>query len=378
MPTLKSAVVASRAIRRATGVHRAGLAATLRRFAWLYRRDFSPYEIELYDLLDPALPVERLERMMSRQKLIEMDERQVVPSYLCLTSDKAVFYTYCEALGFPIPRLYAVFDHPHGRTFDGRTPATRDEWCAVFASLPAPFVVKPALGLRGLGVGAYRRDGERFIDQDGVALTVEELYDSTVARAEQNLFAGDYSHHSLGLDGGSRKVVVQQQLFAHPVIAELSGTSSLSTCRVITLVDQGGQPSILGTALRIVAGKNFTDNFRRGATGNLWASLDVREGRITDVYAPVAGAACLGQIVRHPDTGRELVSFEVPCWQEVRTLALGLASAFRPQGMIVWDIAVTGSGAVVVEGNVGGNMLPTPMERPIDALLGEHKLPPDR
>jgi hypothetical protein len=81
----------------------------------------------------------------------------------------------------------------------------------------------------------------------------------------------------------------------HPplVIAELSGTSSLSTCRVITLVDQGGQPSILGTALRIVAGKNFTDNFRRGATGNLWASLDVREGRITDVYAPVAGAAAV-------------------------------------------------------------------------------------
>jgi hypothetical protein len=74
-------------------------------------------------------------------------------------------------------------------------------------------------------------------------------------------------------------------------------------------------------------------------------------------------------IARHPDTGRDLASFVVPCWQEVKTLALGLATAFRPQGMIVWDIAVTGRGVVVMEGNVGGMMLPTPMERPMNALL---------
>jgi len=373
MRKFKSAEHALRAIRRAVGIHHASYRASLARFVRLYRRDFSPHEIEYYDLLDPAFSDELLEHVLSRQELIELDKRYVVGSYLCLTSDKTVFYSVCRAAGLPIPELIAVFDRPRGWTCDGATPQTPEEWYEVFARLPEHFVIKPALGLQGFGFAAYHRDGDRFLGNDGRPRTSVELHDDLLAIGKQNLFAGGYSHHSLRLRDGSHKVILQERLRPHREIAEMTGSSALSTCRVTTLVGDDGEPSVLATALRVVVGTNATDNFVHGDNGNLWASVDEVEGRISDAFGLAPDGRRLERRNRHPTTGIELTDFRIPRWDEVKSLALRLALTFRPHAMVSWDIAVTDRVVAVIEGNVGGQMIPTPCNRPVKSLFEDRR-----
>jgi hypothetical protein len=369
MRKFKSAEHALCAIRRAVHIHRASYDVSFSRFVRLYRRDFSPYEIAYYDLLDPAFSDEVLEHIISRQELIELDKRNIVGSYLCLTSDKAVFYSVCRAAGLPIPELLAVFDRPRGWTCDGRSPQSAEDWHGVFERLPEHFVVKPALGLQGFGFAAYHREDDRLLRNDGRQRTPEELLEDLQAIGKQNLFAGGYSHHSLRLTAGSHKAIVQEQLRPHPEIAAMTGSSSLSTCRILTLVGDDGAPSILATAIRVIVGANATDNFVYGENGNLWASVDETAGRITEAFGLSPDGRRLERRRQHPTTGVELAAFRVPRWGEVKDLALRLALMFRPQRMVSWDIAVTDRNVAVIEGNVGGQMIPTPLNRPVRSLL---------
>jgi len=195
----------------------------VRRFAHLYqRRHFSPYEIYFYDLLDPGISDDALKNYMSREEGIALDKQQVLDTYLCVTSDKAVFYSLCLAAGAPVPRLIAVFDRPAGWTPDGRILVSRSDWHALMQSLPQEFVVKPALGLLGKGVTAFRRETDAFLSHDGHRRTPDDLYEFLCDNKEQNLFAAGFSHHSLRIPGENHKSIIQERVYAHPEIVELA------------------------------------------------------------------------------------------------------------------------------------------------------------
>jgi hypothetical protein len=183
------------------------------------------------------------------------------------------------------------------------------------------------------------------------------------------LFTGDYSHHSLGLAGEHHKTIVQQQLRAHPAIVALTGSTSLSTCRIFTLADPEGRPSVLATAMRVIASGSLTDNFVHGTAGNLWASVELETGRMQEAFALSADGLRMERRERHPTSGVQFGTFVVPRWNEVLDLALRLARGFRPHGVVNWDIAVTEEGVVVIEGNLGGLTIPTPLNRPVAELF---------
>ena len=77
----------------------------------------------------------------------------------------------------------------------------------------------------------------------------------------------------------------------------------------------------------------------------------------------------LRRVQDHPTSGRPIVGFQIPCWEAACALALRAAEVFRPQGLITWDIGIGTEGPVLIEGNIGGDMLPSPMNRPIRTLL---------
>jgi len=72
-------------------------------------------------------------------------------------------------------------------------------------------------------------------------------------------------------------------------------------------------------------------------------------------------------VTHHPITGMEIEGAVLPGWEALRTLALRCARLFRPLRTVGWDIALTPSGPVVVEGNRW-------WDPPNDALLAP--LPP--
>lgn len=372
---LKTAIHAFNAIKDASTRFGVGYPALIGRFLYLYRsRRFSPHEIDFNDLLNPVIRDEVLDHYLSKERMLALDDRHLLDAYLCLTSDKSIFYSVCGAAGIPTPRLFAVFDLPAGWSPDGRLLRSRAEWCQFLDSLPPDFVVKPALGLLGKGVRVFRRDASGFVDGEGHRRTVDELYDLLCGVRDLNLLTTNYSHHSVDLPQGTHKTIVQERLSAHPALVDLNGSQTLCTCRLFTYSDAAGKAHILGTAMRLAGGRMLVDNFDQGASGNLWCSVDADTGCIVEAFVRRAGCNRLERVSDHPVTGRHIIGFHVPDWDRVLALAQHLAATFRPQTLITWDIGVAANGPIAIEGNTGGNLLPTPLNQSLgphftDALL---------
>ncbi len=372
MPKLKNAMLALKTIKGNAARHGAGYATSVRRFLHLYRnRRFSPREIYVNDLLNPRISNQALENYMSGEEVIAFENKHVLNAYLCATADKSVFYSLCSAAGVRIPRLLAIFDTPAGWTPDGRVLSSSLDWCTLIRSLPSAFIVKPALGLLGRGVAAFSREGNDFLDHRGHRRCEDELYAFLCNQKEQNLFSSSFSHHSLKLRQGSHKAIIQERLYAHPEIAELTGSAALCTCRILTHTDPSGTIVLIASGLRVINGSNVVDNFDSGANGNLWCGVDAETGRVVEAFAWSAMFNRTELITRHPTTARDIVGFRIPQWNEVVELARHLAIVFQPQPLIHWDIGITGDGPVVIEGNVGGHLLPVPLNRPVRNLLTE-------
>ena len=54
---------------------------------------------------------------------------------------------------------------------------------------------------------------------------------------------------------------------------------------------------------------------------------------------------------KHPDSGIDIIGFEIPRWKEAISLAKELATVVKGQRYIGWDLALTEKGWVMVEGN---------------------------
>jgi hypothetical protein len=57
------------------------------------------------------------------------------------------------------------------------------------------------------------------------------------------------------------------------------------------------------------------------------------------------------QVTQHPDSGAELIGFEVPNWPKIISVALEAAATLYEVPLIGWDIAATEEGALIVEPN---------------------------
>lgn len=139
--------------------------------------------------------------------------------------------------------------------------------------------------------------------------------------------------------------IVQPRLRSHPELEDLA-CSALSTVRIITILDEHGDPEIVSTVLRFAADRlAVVDNIGLGGGS---APIDGVSGML--------GKGCCGMgpgdFTRHPCTHAPIEGRTVPCWPETRALAQEVhASHFRDHVMIGWDLAITAEGPVLLEGN---------------------------
>lgn len=136
------------------------------------------------------------------------------------------------------------------------------------------------------------------------------------------------------------QVLVEQYLTQHPELMRLS-PKSVNTLRVITYFD-GTDVHVLANAFKMGAGADL-DNFGQG-------------GIQTTVYdhglLPYGAFAKDGRrYTVHPETGVSIVGFTVPFFDEALDLARELARVEPHVPYIGWDIAITPTGPVVIEGN---------------------------
>jgi hypothetical protein len=298
-------------------------------------RGFYGPEAHRLGILDPRSSEDDVRQLVSVHHLNRIQRRLNPSSFRVLTCNKALFYSYCRLCGLPIPQVYAYFfAAADGHTFEGSFLDSPRSWHAFIDNeLPSDFVIKTATGAYGHGLLGFRRNGGLgFVEVlSGRTYTSAGIYDLMVKR---------------GVD-----CILQQRVFNHGRLRELSGGDGLQTVRIWTYVDNSARARIVAAFLKIIVGRHLNDNIDDGRTGNLMAKIDVGSGTIEQAVRPRPDGGDHESFVSHPQTGISLSGFRIPLWTEACELAKEAALKLSPVRLIGWDIAVAADGPVIIEAN---------------------------
>jgi hypothetical protein len=268
------------------------------------------YTFSLYDADGPKHARSLIQRFETKPALFPLLKRRKASPL----NQKDRFAEYCAAHGLRCIPVIA--------RLEGRTPAPE---------LPDhDLFVKPTAG-RG-GRGAERWDCVEpavFASPAGERLTRDELAARLLER--------------------SRKcpLIVQRRLQPHSDLADIT-TGALPTTRIVTCLDEKGEPEVVAAMFRSSIGRNVTvDNMHAGGMGTL---VDVRSGKLGPA-SNIGADARLGWFSVHPDTGGRIEGRALPCWDQAKALAVEAHRHFSDRVVIGWDIAILEDGPIIVEGN---------------------------
>jgi hypothetical protein len=259
--------------------------------------------------------------------------------YGCLFDNKLIFNRYFSSFGLPLATLFGVFDPQVGRTVDGESLRTEPELRSFIRRFGQDgFAFKPAEGMRGhlvlILTGSAPGDPDTYLTLAG------ERYDAAaLIAAARNTAALETQAPGANL----APFLIEERIRPHHDMAEFIGPT-LCTIRVVTIVALDGRPRIVASVLKLQPKPVGVDHLMYGALG-CWVDPDTGalgpgRTRTSYVYASVI-----------PGTDRSFVGYRLPCWDQVKEVALKAAVAFPWARSIGWDIGISDRGPIVIEGN---------------------------
>ncbi len=247
-----------------------------------------------------------------------------------LSDDKFIFSTLFESQGFPVARILATYNYkPNLRACSIPSLNSTEELTSFLRNgVDYPFFGKPIATNYGSGcisVNAIDRAAHQITLANKQTVTIDE-------------FIGSLQHYPDGY-------MFQERLSPHGTIREVVG-DRLATVRAVVLVGSRGA-QILRACCYILAGNNMTNHFFYGRTGNLLAAIDIEDGRIERVIT--RPGLYERHLEHHPDTGKRIQGFTLPCWRELKELCLEAAMVLPGFRLQSWDIAICDQGPVLQE-----------------------------
>lgn len=125
---------------------------------------------------------------------------------------------------------------------------------------------------------------------------------------------------------------------------------SVNTVRVPSIICKG-EVKIFYPFLRMGMGGAVVDS---NGSGGIAASVDAETGIVYTKGLTKKGRWYL----KHPDTGTQIVGFQIPNWGELVDLSKEITPMIQGTRYIGWDFALTPRGWIVVEGNALGGVCP--------------------
>ena len=187
---------------------------------------------------------------------------------------------------------------------------------AQFVTRHPSFIMKPVFGTRGAGI--------------------KVLHTKTIDEAKDRL-ADLYQ-------SGVTAMILEELIVQHDKLAALHKESA-NTLRVAT-IRYDDRVEVIFSYLRMGKGNSVIDN---ASAGGVFGVVNVETGKI---YAACDRLG--GTFERHPDSGINLIGFEIPRWEEVKQLVTKAAQVLPKVRYVGWDVAVTKTGCVLIEGNDKG------------------------
>ena len=243
-----------------------------------------------------------------------------------ITADKFYFNVFLERFAIPTPKVFCFIKDKKPLYFDPQisidTSKTAMEQLKSFFSNDMDVFCKPTEGQLGNGAFALRIS-ERKIFVDNKETTLDKLIDT--------ILSDDY--------------LVQQRIYQHEKMSELC-PSTINSIRLITVMDMDGVVHPFGARLRIGRLGSSVDNW---AKGGILVGIDMEKGCLKGrgFLKPEYGTSteC------HLDTKVKFDGFVIPYFQEGVETAVRLHKYLYRCHSVGWDIAITESGPVFIEGN---------------------------
>ncbi len=256
--------------------------------------------------------------------------------------DKEAFAAHAHRCGLPIVRTLATARGGRFAPLDGQSSIA---W-------QRDLFIKPIEGKGGKGADCLTY-------QAGPPSAFRSVRSSTIVPVER---LGEHVAALCAHKRYARGALIQVRLENHPELKPLAG-EPLSTCRIVTILDERGEPEPVIAIFRIAPhDAAIVDNSH---AGGMAAPVDMNTGVLGEA-AYVRHDGVLARYARKESTGAAIAGARLPCWREVVDLALRAHRAFLPWVLIGWDIAITPDGPVLVEAN----------DQPCtDGLQRRHRLP---
>ena len=235
--------------------------------------------------------------------------------YNVLFTDKYVEKLLYKGAGLPTADMLATV----GIGRDIRTQQQLDQF---LSAINKDVVIKPISGSQGQKVIIVSRAGDVFLINNKPG-SIEDIW----------------KHISTDMKRG---FLIEEKQINSPQLAKLFPTS-LNTYRVVTIKTNDGKWHLANIVLKLGTGNNVVDNY---SAGGVEIYLDENGKSVR------ASSKKDGLLTCHPDTGGNLIGFDLDGYQEVIDLGLRASKTFGFMGTFGWDIAFTVNGPQIIEGNL--------------------------
>lgn len=135
--------------------------------------------------------------------------------------------------------------------------------------------------------------------------------------------------------------LVEEVIKQHKTLSEYA-PSSINTIRIMT--SNIKEPKVLFATLRIGNGKSHVDNFHQGGMA---VFVDIKTGKVISN----ATDKNLNEYEMHPLTKKKFKDLTIPYFKEVKEMVLASSKVVPEIHVVGWDVAITPTGPVIVEGN---------------------------
>ncbi|MDE6530559.1 MAG: hypothetical protein K2K96_07275 [Lachnospiraceae bacterium] len=208
----------------------------------------------------------------------------------------------------------------------------------VFIDKHKKIIIKPNDMYAGIGIYLLELEGDVFKITPGSKNTSEVSLNTFTNGYEsiQNVYDFCIDNH----------YCIEEYVTGHSSYQDIA-PSSLNTIRVTTYINDEKKISILFIVNQFGYNGSIVDNNEDCC---IWALTDIDTGVVTAVDIDARTGIIYD---RHPDTGKDIVGFVNPHFDEVKKIAVCAAAKYKEARLIGWDIAIRSDGRIeIIEGNV--------------------------
>ncbi|GGW38684.1 sugar-transfer associated ATP-grasp domain-containing protein [Arenibacter certesii] len=274
-------------------------------FKHLYKREIKNYK--------DYLGTKEAAEIREGKKLHQLE----FTSILC---NKLNFSLYCERSNIPTPKL--IGHNLGNHFFSGSEMRKINNKTELIAFYEAIFESTQLETLFFRPLSQYGGKGIFKLRHDNIEAKLESEY--------QNLINGNYLYN---------EVITQ-----HPKLNAIHGTS-INSLRILTYI-HNGEVNIISSIFRLGTAGAVVDNT---SSGGLFIGIDDKTETLKkEGYRNLEFG---GEVLtKHPDTNFEFLGFKMPYYKEACEL-VKKATAVIPNRLIGWDVAITPTGPIIIEGN---------------------------